>query len=220
MKKRTLFIWMLTMLLCVATLPATAQDTLNKKAANDSVPANADKTAKTSKDKKASAKGGKDKKEVGEVLKALSRVHTLSGRLNKKAEYFLYLQSASWCGPCCNEMPGIVKEYKKMKKANVEIMLFGHDRTADDAKAFVKRFGMKFPVTLDHQKGKLKVPGFIKAGGIPHLTIVDSNGKVLANGHPGSLIPRWESIINEDRKAKKNAEQEDSQDAGEEESED
>ncbi|MBR4884808.1 MAG: hypothetical protein IKZ33_05790, partial [Lentisphaeria bacterium] len=45
-----------------------------------------------------------------------AQMKKVKGRLNTKADYYIYLFSASWCGPCCKEMPEIVEHHKKMKQ--------------------------------------------------------------------------------------------------------
>ena len=128
------------------------------------------------------------------VMKAFQKHAFFSGKLNKKAQYFVFLQSAGWCGFCRQEMPMIVESYRKMKKAGVEIILFSCDRTEDDAKNFVREFKIKFPATMKHQDGSLKVPGFTMASGIPHATFVDGQGNVLADGQ-AKIIEDWKDII-------------------------
>lgn len=186
MKKHTLFAWTLALLVGVTTLPAMAQDDTDNAAP-------VEKT--TEKTKKA-------KKTVSSVQKALSKLRTFNGKPNKKAQYFIYLQSASWCGPCREEMPKIVDAYKEMKKHGVEIILFSCDRSDEDAKNYAKEFKMKFPISTQYKKLKTPIPGFTEASGIPAATFVDENGKVLASGH-GSIIMKWEEIISKAADAKR-----------------
>lgn len=186
MKKYTSFLLMLLLMLAVGGAQLSyAQDESD----NDTTESPTEKPKK------------KAKKGISPVMQALKKAHTFNGKPNKKAKYFIYLQSASWCGPCREEMPKIVDAYKNMKKAGVEIILFSHDKEEADAKGYVKEFKVKFPVTLRHQGGLLKVPGFTEASGIPHATIVDEDGKVLADGH-GSIIEQWEQVVRKAEEAK------------------
>lgn len=135
------------------------------------------------------------KPEQRPVPKALKKVKTYNGKPNYKADYYIFLQSASWCGPCCAEMPGIVEEYPEMKKANVELVLFSKDRSSDDAKAWLKKNGAKFPFAMSTDKDKeIKVPGYKKAAGIPNAIFVDAEGNVLTSGH-GSKVKNWREIF-------------------------
>lgn len=130
----------------------------------------------------------KKKAKAGKVATAFKKVKTFNGKPNDKALVYLYLQSASWCGPCNREMPTIVDTYKEMKKdGRVEIVLLGHDRSDDAAKGFLKQYKAKFPGVLSTAKNVDKLPGFTQAGGIPNAIFVDADGNVLAQGHPSSL---------------------------------
>jgi hypothetical protein len=49
------------------------------------------------------------------VAEALGKFKVFNGKPNLKAEYYIYLYSASWCGYCQQCMPIAVAEYNKMK---------------------------------------------------------------------------------------------------------
>ena len=132
------------------------------------------------------------KKELSAVAQALKKVKFVQGKVNSAAKCYVYLQSASWCGPCRIEMPQIVAEYNKMKKAGVEIILCGCDHDKRGVKNFVKEFKIPFPATVADDK--LKLPGYTKASFIPHATFVDKNGKVLASGH-GAITMKWQDYL-------------------------
>lgn len=144
-----------------------------------------------------SAPEKKAKKEVSPVAKALAKMHCFNGKPMKDAKCYVYLQSASWCGPCREEMPKIAEEYKEMKKAGVEIVLISHDQTEKGAKAYLKEFKAKFPGFMPERLEKNKLPGFVAADSIPHATFVDATGKVLKDGH-GSITLSWKEIVPSD----------------------
>lgn len=128
------------------------------------------------------------------VAKVLQDLDTFNAKPNLKAKYYVYLQSASWCGPCKAEMPDIVKAYPNMKKKKVEIILIGADRTKEDAILYLDSFKAAFPGVHYKSPGVKDLPGFTPAPGIPHATFVDDKGRVLGEGH-GSIIMNWEQII-------------------------
>lgn len=134
------------------------------------------------------------------VIAAMKKVKKIKNRVNEKADYFVFLYSASWCGPCCKEMPEIVKLYKEMKRSGkVDIILFSHDKTPKEAADFVKRFKIRFLTVMSSDKNAPKVPGFSAPGGIPHCCIVDRNGKVITQGHPQNVLENWKDVtINND----------------------
>ncbi|MBQ2380887.1 MAG: TlpA family protein disulfide reductase [Akkermansia sp.] len=124
------------------------------------------------------------------VHAAIAKTKFFNAKPSKKADYYIYLHSASWCGPCKALMPEIIKEYKKMKRKGVEIILLGHDKTEDAAKAYLKSYKAKFAGVLDNSPDARSLPGYTPASGIPAATIVDKNGKVITSGH-GSIVLEW-----------------------------
>ena len=53
------------------------------------------------------------------VGKALEKADYLTkDRPNTKARYYLFLYSASWCGPCRREMPHVVRTYRKIRQSD------------------------------------------------------------------------------------------------------
>ena len=142
----------------------------------------------------------KAKKEIPAVTKALKKTKLFNGRPNAKAKYYIYLQSAGWCGFCRKEMPDIVKGYKEMKKNGVEIIFCSFDKTQDAAKEFIREFGIRFPAMMetDDRKGPA-LPGYERGPGIPWAVIVDAQGHVLRTGQ-GAIVNQWSKIVSEAEK--------------------
>ncbi len=171
---------MLLLALCIC-VTAPAQDDAN--APTDTAPTKSEGKDTDKKDNKV---------EMGAVATALSKLKTFNSKPNLKAKYYVYLQSASWCGPCRAEMPDIVREYDQMRLAGVEIILLGCDRTESEAMAYLGQFHAGFPGLMVDKGSSL--PGFIQARGIPNAIFVDADGKMLTRGH-GSIIMKWREII-------------------------
>ena len=151
---------------------------------------------KKSKKKKKSKKSADKKASASTTGKAVGKLKTFNGKPSKKALVYVYLQSASWCGPCNKEMPEVVEIYKEMKKdGRAELVLLGHDQTEDGAKKFLKQYKAKFPGILVGGKNVDKLPGFQMAQGIPNATMVDADGNVLANGYPSSVLAQWKQAV-------------------------
>lgn len=167
---------------------------------------------KKSKKKKKSKKSAEKKSSVSAVGKAAGKLKTFNGKPSKKALVYVYLQSASWCGPCNKEMPEVAEIYKEMKKdGRAEIILIGGDQTEDAAKKFLKQYKAKFPGILLGGKNVDKLPGFTPASGIPHATMVDGEGNVLADGYPSSVLAQWKQAVeNLDTSAAEEEEEEES----------
>lgn len=116
-----------------------------------------------------------------------------------EANFYVYLCSASWCGPCRAIMPQIIKEYPQIKAAGGEIILLCFDLTPEAGKAYVKKYNAVFPAILT-APNKIKdieplLPGFKAPRGIPYVAIVRPDGTCIHAGHGATLL-KWREIIN------------------------
>lgn len=119
-----------------------------------------------------------------------------------KADYYIFLRSASWCGPCRMVMPKIIKEYRKLKRGKVELVLIACE-PLKDAKEYMEHYKAKFAGTA--QITGDNIPGVsFSSGGIPAMCLVDAQGNKLYDGH-GSQVLNWKELIQEDRAEKKKA---------------
>ena len=194
MKSPLLSFLSLSFLAFTLAAPVQAED-------NDKEPSPTEKTVKKSTEKLR-----------GAVLNALNELDLVNAELNTKARFFIYLQSASWCGPCCAEMPKIVKAYPEMKKKGVEIILLGHDSTNEGVEKYLKKFEAPFPGVQYKNRGVQDLPGFRSCNGIPWATLVDANGNVIAHSHASGIFATWKEktdhkvvkeLIKEQKKAEK-----------------
>lgn len=81
---------------------------------------------------------------------------------------------ASWCGPCKQEAPDLVRLYEKYKD---QIDFYAVNITANDqpeqAAAFVKQYGLSFPILMD-ETGEVSTQYEIVS--IPTTYFIDKNG--------------------------------------------
>ena len=191
MKRTFLYLTLLTGIFAGVLAPAAFAD-------EDAAP----KTEKTSKKGK-KAKGDAGASSLSPVAEALSNIELMGGKPLKGAKYYVYLHSASWCGPCKALMPQIVKEYKKMQKKKIEVILIGHDKTPEAAKAYLEHYKADFPCILYTDPAVNSLPGYTaNFAGIPHATIVDAEGNQLMDGH-GKITLEWKTVCKPAKKKKK-----------------
>lgn len=133
---------------------------------------------------------------VAAALKAIST--PTFGTFDTKADYFVYLFSASWCGPCKAIMPDIAgthyTEMRKTKKPSVEIILVGLDSTPEGVGSYRDHYKAKFFAVHGKDPSVSQLPGYTSPNGIPFCIFVDKNGNVIHSGH-GSAIANWKNIV-------------------------
>ncbi len=158
----------------------------------------------------AKSKASEEQVEVKAVHAALENLEPLAGKFNKKADYYIYLNSASWCGACVVLMPEVVKIHKKLKSKKIELILVSFDKSDAEAIAYVEKYKAKFPMVMSSAASQL--PGYTGGdGSLTHACFVDADGNLFKNGS-GRIILDWKDIIadykKEQVKAKRAAERE------------
>ncbi len=88
---------------------------------------------------------------------------------------------ASWCGPCREEMPILEDMYNTYKKAGFVLLGVTIDERVSDAKNFLDKSPVSFPVLLD-TKGK--VADLYNNRAMPSSYFIDRKGN-LAHLHKG-----------------------------------
>lgn len=89
---------------------------------------------------------------------------------------------ATWCGPCREEFPGLVRVAQKYSGQGLKVLLVSADDT--DQVAAVKKFlaeeGVDFPAYIKAEKDQAFIDGLDKqwTGALPATFIFDGNGKL------------------------------------------
>ena len=219
MKLRKYFMTLAMGLAALMFAPAYAQDELlDEAAAEEAVADEADedegkskkkkkkKSKKKTKDKEGKKDKQKDKADDAEdsgeaaVPAALGKFKQLTGKPNLKAEYFIYLYSASWCGYCKQSMPVAVDAYKKIKPSRkVEMIVICGDKSEKECKDYMKSMKAKMPCIWFEQLKATKFQGLPGCGmpGFPAVAIADKNGKHVASGVGAAqvqeIIKNWKA---------------------------
>ncbi len=129
---------------------------------------------------------------IGKVAQALASAKYLNAkRPYPRAKYYIYLFSASWCGPCQALKPQIVAQYAEMKKSGiVELILIGNDRDDASGRAYAEHYGCP-SIMMGNAQG---IPGMAGPMGIPFCIFVNADGTIATRGH-GSMAIEWKDVI-------------------------
>jgi len=109
-------------------------------------------------------------------------VDLMAGR-EKAPMYYLFYESGSWCGPCREFTPSVVKFYSEVKerKGNVEVILIPRETDKESASKYAREFGIDFPVVRFENVFSSDFADLVGKGsrGVPSLRLVDSSGKTI-----------------------------------------
>lgn len=158
------------------------------------------KKAKKNKKDADSPKKTQGKPEPPAVVQALKNFKMITGKPNTKAEYYVYLYSASWCGYCRECMPVAVEQYKQMRRTRkVEIILICGDKSESEAKDYIRSCKAKFPSMMFSALQATKFRGLPGCGmpGFPAISVVSKEGKMITNvvgaAQVKNVLENWKS---------------------------
>ena len=84
---------------------------------------------------------------------------------------------ATWCPPCREEMPSMVRFYEQFRPQGVEIVAVSEDRDPQAVRKFIKAQRVTFSVALDDEKRVYRLYG---ATGVPETHLIDRKGVLRA----------------------------------------
>jgi thiol-disulfide isomerase/thioredoxin len=121
----------------------------------------------------------------GDAVSALTRVElsTLSGAtetLGKWSGKVLVVNFwATWCGPCREEIPGLMRLQSRFGASGIQIVGIAID-SADQTRRFVGEMGIAYPILIagmDAMDIARRLGN--TSGGLPYTVILDRRGKVV-----------------------------------------
>ena len=93
---------------------------------------------------------------------------------------------ATWCEPCREEIPGLIRSQSKSSSKNVQIVGIALD-SADKVAAFAKSAGINYPVLIGGLDGfKLAELLGNRSGALPYTIVIAPQGQ-QARGHLGMV---------------------------------
>lgn len=161
------------------------------------------KGSKTQKDGSVDADDKAEKKDSAEsaVVTAFSKFKNIGGKLNKKADYYIYFATSSTCVHCQRCMPVVIEQYKKMKFRKVELIVIDADNSEESAKKYLKSYKMKNPAMLFSALQATQFRGLPGCGLLlpPTVCVVSKDGTQIKNAVGAQqvidTINDWKALI-------------------------
>ena len=96
--------------------------------------------------------------------------------------------SATWCGPCRQEMPNLVANYEKYHDKGFEIVGVSFDQKKEAWVEGIQKLGMKWPQISDLKGWKCAASEVYGVASIPSNILVDPNGIIVAMDLRGEKV--------------------------------
>lgn len=95
---------------------------------------------------------------------------------------------ATWCPPCIEEMPNIVKTYQKFHDKGFEIIGISLDQNENRFLRFLKDNSMTWRQHFDGKGGENELARKYSITSIPTTFLIDANGKIIAKNLRGPAL--------------------------------
>jgi len=105
---------------------------------------------------------------------------------------------ASWCPPCRQEMPELIKFYRAHKDSNFQLIAINIDNEKDNVDHFLDKLFPEpsFPIVLDNNQ---KIPSLFDIQAMPTTIFIDKKGKIRFwhSGFKESYVSDFNSELNQ-----------------------
>jgi len=113
-----------------------------------------------------------------------------------RGKYVLIDFWASWCGPCRQENPNVVRMYNKYKDKGFEIFGVSLDRDESAWQRAIEKDGLTWVHVSDLSFWNSEVVPLYNIEGIPMTVLLDKEGKIIAKNLRGpSLEAKLEEVL-------------------------
>ena len=92
---------------------------------------------------------------------------------------------ATWCGPCVQELPNVLKAYTKFHPQGFEIIGISLDSNRQKLESFIKEKNMTWPQYFDGKGWQNKLATKYGVQSIPATYLLDGNGKIIGSNLRG-----------------------------------
>ena len=97
---------------------------------------------------------------------------------------------ASWCKPCRNENPNVVKAYKAFQNKNFTVFGVSLDTEKDNWVEAIKNDGLTWKQGSELKGWESKVVRDYQLEAIPSNCLIDPNGKIIAINITGEALQK------------------------------
>jgi thiol-disulfide isomerase/thioredoxin/uncharacterized protein YrzB (UPF0473 family) len=112
-----------------------------------------------------------------------------------KGKYVLLDFWASWCPPCREEMPNLVKLYDKYKNKNFEIVAYSLDKNEEAWKKGIKTLKMIWPQMSDCKFWDSPAVKLYAVQSIPCTILIDPEGKIIKRNLQGEELSETLKVL-------------------------
>lgn len=103
---------------------------------------------------------------------------------------------ASWCGPCCKAIPGLIEVYNQYKDKGFEIVGISLDEKPDAWNKAIERLDIPWVNMSDLKGWKSEGAKKYAVSTVPYTVLIDAEGKILANNlHQDELQKLLEDLL-------------------------
>ena len=102
---------------------------------------------------------------------------------------------ASWCGPCCEEIPHLAKFVESLgSNPDIQCISISIDDDRDDWTGKLAEVGSAWPQFLATENGQASISNQYFVSGIPRFLLIDAEGKIASVNAPRPSNP---NLLNE-----------------------
>ncbi|HVG41933.1 MAG TPA: TlpA disulfide reductase family protein [Chitinophagaceae bacterium] len=105
-----------------------------------------------------------------------------------RGKYVLVDFWASWCKPCREDNPNVVKAYNKFNKKNFTILGVSLDQEKEPWIKAIEKDGLKWTQVSDLKYWNNSVAQLYRVNGIPFNYLIDPNGKIVGRNLHGEAL--------------------------------
>jgi thiol-disulfide isomerase/thioredoxin len=95
---------------------------------------------------------------------------------------------ATWCGPCCREMPNVIAAYQKYHSSGFDVIGVSLDQDQARLTSYTASQGMPWPQYFDGLGWDNKLAKQYGVESIPMNYLLDRNGIILGKGLRGEYL--------------------------------